>query len=62
VTCPQAKDIGSDSIRGCSATARRMSAGNNFTTYRTPCTEACYNGNYTECPTYKESKEKRNGS
>ena len=57
MTCPQAKDIGSDSIRGCGLRANRTVTLNGVSVYYPPCTETCYNGEYTECPFYVVPKE-----
>jgi len=55
--CPYAKDIGNDHIRGCSVKPNKMGTEKGgITTYYMPCTETCYNGDYTQCPYYKEAK------
>uniref|UniRef100_A0A6M3LZT1 Uncharacterized protein n=1 Tax=viral metagenome TaxID=1070528 RepID=A0A6M3LZT1_9ZZZZ len=51
--CPYAKDIGYEHIKGCALTHNEQ--GNN--TYLSPCTEACYNGEYKQCPCYVKPEE-----
>jgi len=53
MTCPYAKEIGYEHIRGCALTPNK--GGNS--SYLSPCTEACYNGDYKKCPVYREPEE-----
>ena len=54
MTCPYAKDIGYEHIKGCSLTPKEQGMDGVSSTYLSPCTEACYNGDYTKCPNYME--------
>jgi len=56
MTCPYAKDIGGGLLRGCTAKPNKLGTGSGVTTYYPPCTEACYNGDYENCPLYKKAK------
>lgn len=57
MTCPYAKPIGYDHIRGYNVKPNRMIFVDGITTQFTPCTEACYLGDYTQCPFYREPEE-----
>jgi len=56
MTCPYAKDMGYEYIKGCTVTPKEQ-GGTGGSMYLRPCTMACYNGDYTKCPVYVEPKE-----
>ena len=56
-TCPNAKPIDHEHIRGCGPRVNRTATPNGASVYYPPCTEACYNGDYTKCPFYRAPKE-----
>jgi len=57
MTCPYAKPIGCDHIRGCGLRVNRTATTNGVSVYYPPCTEQCYNGDYTGCPFFIAPKE-----
>ena len=56
-SCRYAKDIGHGTLRGGTVQPTHLGIAHGSTTYLMPCTEACYNGDYTKCPVYREPEE-----
>ena len=57
MTCPHAEQIDLKHIRGCGPKVTRTVTPTGVSVYYPPCTEQCYNGDYTRCPNYAVPKE-----
>jgi len=57
MSCPYIKSIDQKHIRGCGLRVNRTATPSGSSVYYPPCTEACYNGDYTKCPFYIPPKE-----